>query len=93
VIVYEYLTKNVGVKESDVIIFGRSMGSGPSTYLSSMYTPFCLLLMSPYTCIKDVAKTLLGKLSFLLMPLVHERFRNIDTIKNAKCPVFILHGE
>ena len=69
------------------------MGSGPSTYLSSIYKPFSLLLMSPYTCIKDVARTLLGKLSFFLTPLVYERFRNIDTIKNAKCPVFILHGE
>lgn len=93
IIVYEYLTKNLGLKESDVIVFGRSMGSGPSTYLSSLYKPFSLLLMSPYTCIKDVARTLLGKLSFFLTPLVYERFRNIDTIKEAKCPVFILHGE
>lgn len=92
VIVYEYLTKNIGLKESDVIVFGRSMGSGPSTYLSSLFEPYCLLLMSPFSCIKDVAKTLLGKLSFLLIPLVYERFRNIDTIKQAKCPVFILHG-
>ena len=93
IVVYEYLTKNLGLKESDVILFGRSMGSGPSTYLSSLYKPFTLLLMSPFTSIKDVAKTLLGKLSFLLIPLVYERFRNVDTIKHAKCPVFILHGE
>jgi fermentation-respiration switch protein FrsA (DUF1100 family) len=48
--------------------------------------------MSPYTSIKDVAKFFLGKLSFLITPIVYERFRNIDSIKQAKCPVFILHG-
>jgi len=48
--------------------------------------------MSPYTSIKDVSRSLLGKLSFLLTPIVYERFRNIDSIKDAKCPVFFLHG-
>ena len=57
------------------------MGSGPSTYLASKKAAYSLLLMSPYTSIKDVAKTLLGKLSFLLTPIVYERFRNIDAIK------------
>ncbi len=68
------------------------MGSGPATHIASLYPAYTLLLMSPYTSIKDVAKTLLGRLSFLLTPLVYERFRNIDTIKHSKCPVFILHG-
>lgn len=68
------------------------MGSGPSTHLASKYPAYTLLLMSPYTSIKDVSRSLLGKLSFFLTPLVYERFRNIDTIKEAKCPVFILHG-
>ena len=90
--IFTYLTRHVGIKSSDIILFGRSMGSGPATHLASQYNAFSLLLMSPYTSIKDVAKTLLGKLSFLLTPLVYERFRNIDAIKNAKTPVFLLHG-
>lgn len=68
------------------------MGSGPATHLASKKGAHMLLLMSPYTSIKDVAKTFLGKFSFLIAPLVYERFRNIDAIKEAKCPVFILHG-
>ena len=68
------------------------MGSGPSTHLASLYNVSSLLLMSPYTSIKDVAKSLIGSLSFLIMPFVLERFRNIETIANAKCPVFLLHG-
>lgn len=68
------------------------MGSGPATYLASKKNAFSLLLMSPYTSIKDVSRSLLGKFSFLLTPIVYERFRNIDAIKEAKCPVFFLHG-
>jgi hypothetical protein len=67
------------------------MGSGPTSYLSSIKNPFALLLMSPYTSIKDAAKSLLGWASFLSI-IVYEKFRNIDTIKHAKCPVFFLHG-
>lgn len=68
------------------------MGSGPATHLSSLYKAYSLLLMSPYTSIKDVSKSLFGKMSFLITPLVYERFRNIDAIKGSQCPVFFLHG-
>ena len=68
------------------------MGSGPTSYLSSIKTPNSLLLMSPYTSIKDASKALLGWASFLSV-IVYEKFRNIDMIKKARCPVFILHGK
>ena len=79
-LIFEYLTKVISVKESDIILFGRSMGSGPATYLASQYNACALLLMSPYTSIKDVARSLLGWMSFLSV-IVYERFRNIDLIK------------
>ena len=91
-LIFEYLTKVIGVREHDIILFGRSMGSGPATYLSSKYNACALLLMSPYTSIKDVARSLLGWMSFLSV-IVYERFRNIDLIKDAKCPAFFLHGQ
>ena len=89
--VYDYLTQVVGVKESDVILFGRSMGSGPTSYLASRKECHSLLLMSPYMSIRDAARSLLGWASFLTV-IVYERFRNIDLIAEAKCPVFFLHG-
>jgi|LauGreDrversion4_2_1035121.scaffolds.fasta_scaffold73939_1 hypothetical protein len=68
------------------------MGSGPASHLSSIKNAYSLLLMSPYTSIKDVSKSLFGKMSFLVTPFVIERFRNIDSIKSSRCPVFFLHG-
>ena len=86
------MTRCIGIKESDIILFGRSMGSGPTSYLSSIKNPNALLLMSPYTSIRDAAKALFGWASFLSV-IVYEKFRNIDTIKRARCPVFFLHGQ
>ena len=34
-IVFDYLTEVMGIKESQIVLFGRSLGSGPSTYLAS----------------------------------------------------------
>ena len=68
------------------------MGSGPASYLSSIRRPNSVLLMSPYTSIKEASKSLLGWASFLSV-IVYEKFRNIDTIKKARCPVFFLHGK
>ena len=80
--VYDYLTKCMGIPESDIILFGRSMGSGPTSHLASKRSPCCLLLMSPYTSIKEAAKSLLGWANFLSF-IVYEKFRNIDAIKQA----------
>jgi esterase/lipase len=63
-IVVDYLTKCIGLNESDIIIFGRSMGSGPATYLASKINAYSLFLMSPFTSIKDVARNILGWIGF-----------------------------
>ena len=90
-IVFDYLTKTIGMQENDIVLIGRSMGSGPATYLASKKNAYSLLLISAYTSIKDVARDMLGWMSFLTV-IVYERFRNIDLIKTCKCPAFFLHG-
>ena len=49
--VYRYLIMTLGWKENDVLLYGRSMGSGPAVYLASEHRPGCLILMSAYTSI------------------------------------------
>lgn len=89
--IYDYLTQVCGIKESDIILFGRSMGSGPTSFLSSKKACHSILLMSGFMSIKDAAKYLFGWGSFMSW-MVIERFRNIDYIAQAKCPCFIMHG-
>lgn len=51
VLIYDYLTTVAGLNEENIVLYGRSMGSGPSSYLASIRNPFCLILMSAYTSI------------------------------------------
>jgi hypothetical protein len=80
--IYDYLTLCMGIRQKDILLFGRSMGSGPCSYLSSIRKPYALLLMSPYTSIQNAAKSILGWASFLGY-VVYEKFKNIDVIKKA----------
>ncbi len=35
IIVFEYLVNKIGIKAKDIILFGRSLGSGPASYIAS----------------------------------------------------------
>ena len=78
--IYDYLTTMCGIKESDVILWGRSMGSGPTSYLASRKQCHSLLLMSPYMSIKDATKSLFGWAGSMLSMIVFERFKNKEYI-------------
>lgn len=65
-LVYSFVQSVSSLQEKDIILLGRSLGSGPATYLSASHNPGGLILMSPYTSIKSVATGKVGFLSFLL---------------------------
>jgi abhydrolase domain-containing protein 17 len=50
--VFDYLTKVLNVKQSSIIVMGRSIGSGPACYLAAMRDPLALLLVSGFKSIK-----------------------------------------
>jgi fermentation-respiration switch protein FrsA (DUF1100 family) len=82
--------QNLKYDAKDVILFGRSMGSGPACYISSICKPAALILLSPYTSLKDVVKSLLGSLPSMI---VKDRFQNIEVIRNVDCPTLLIHGQ
>ena len=55
-IVYKFILEKLRWKESDIIICGRSIGSGPACYISSKYKPASLVLISPHTSIRGIVK-------------------------------------
>lgn len=65
------------------------MGSGPACKLASDYFIKALILMSPFTSIKEAANSLVGFLSIILK----DRFRNIDIISKVKSPILLIHGK
>ncbi|CAD8067069.1 unnamed protein product [Paramecium primaurelia] len=88
--VYNYLTKRLGYTENQIIIFGRSIGSGPATYIAGKYKPACLALMSPFTSLKAAVRDYVGSWA---QYLIRQRFDNLDQIKKVRIPTFILHGK
>ena len=88
--VFDYLTLTLGVAPSDIILFGRSIGSSPSCYIAKERPDVgCMILMSPFKSLREVAKDRVGK---ILSYLLADRYRNIDLIEHTKCPVLIIHG-
>ena len=53
--VYKFCLHDMGIDESDIIVFGRSMGSGPACFLAGRFNPRALCVMSGYTSIKRIA--------------------------------------
>lgn len=86
-LVYEWVVKNVTQHEHNVILYGQSVGSGPSCYLASRRSNVGgLVLHSPFT---SGMRVLTPSRAMACLDI----FPNIDRIKKVKCPVFIIHGQ
>ena len=88
--VFDFLTNFLEVNSSDIFVFGRSIGSGPATWLARNKSAGALILMSAYTSIRRAVKSIAGSVA---QYLVADRFKNIDHMPFVKCPTFILHGQ
>lgn len=83
--VYKYATSELNIPPEKIIIFGRSLGSGPSCYLAEKYPVAGLILNSGFMSVFRVVFK-------FRWTLPGDMFPNIDRIKNIKCPVCIIHS-
>ena len=95
--VYEYFTeKNAEGKfpAKNVIFWGRSIGSGPTTWMVSQLAErkieAGLILQSPFTSIKDAAGDIAGKIA---KAFLSNRWNNVKRIAKIKGPVLLIHGK
>ena len=83
--VYSYMLNVLKVTPDRIVVFGKSLGTGPSVYLASKQRVAGLILMSAFLSIYRVV------LNFRwTMP--GDMFPNIDRIKSVECPVCIIHS-
>merc|ERR1712187_40355 len=73
-----------------VILFGRSIGSGPTVYLASRFPVGGLILVAAFASVREAAKRLVGG---LIAQALSERFPNLSIIGNVSCPTLFIHGE
>ena len=72
-----------------LVLAGRSLGTGVAVQLASRQPPRLLVLISPYTSLVDMGRSLVGPLAPALVP---DRFDNLSKIAAVTCPVVIIHG-
>jgi len=85
-----FLLKEKNYKPEDIIIYGRSIGTGPAVDLASCHQTKGLILESPYASLKKLANEKLPMLFPGLFLKYH--FNNAEKIKKVKSPVVLIHG-
>ena len=86
--VYKYTVDQVaGGDESNIVVYGQSVGSGPSCYIASKRKNVGgLVLHSPFT---SGMRVLTPSRALACLDI----FPNVDRIKKVQCPVMVIHGQ
>jgi uncharacterized protein len=88
---WRYLVTEKGFAPEDIIIYGRSIGTGIATELAARHACKGLILESPFTSLKKLARQ---KVPFLFPSLfLKYHFDNLGKINSVKCPVLFIHGD
>jgi pimeloyl-ACP methyl ester carboxylesterase len=86
--VYDYAIERLGVASGNLIVIGRSLGSGVATYVAAHRPVRGVVLITPYDSIKDVAQGL-----YPLLPvgrLIKHPFRSDLLAPKLQTPVLML---
>ncbi|XP_057435405.1 uncharacterized protein LOC130728079 isoform X1 [Lotus japonicus] len=84
--VYKYLEENYGAKQEDIILYGQSVGSGPTLDLAARLPRLrAVVLHSPILSGLRVMYPVKRSYWF-------DIYKNIDKIPLVKCPVLVIHG-
>lgn len=81
---YHYLTETLRVPPHKIILYGRSMGGGPTAYLAEHYSVGGVVLHSTFVSAYRV------QTGIKLLPW--DRFDNLSRIPHIKAPIFFIHG-
>jgi fermentation-respiration switch protein FrsA (DUF1100 family) len=84
---YNYLRRSY--HEERIVVYGRSLGTGPAVYLASANAPRTLILEAPYVSLEDL---IAQKAPYLPMFLLRYPMHSDQRINAVRCPVYLFHG-
>lgn len=86
--VYKFMREKLGIKTDKIIAMGQSIGSYPSVHLAS-HKPLLsgLILVNPLASGKKLINKKVTEFD------KGDIFNNVRKIKNAHCPILIIHGQ
>ncbi len=82
---YNYLTQQLGVPAKQIIVYGRSVGGGPTIDLASRQTVGGLVVESSFVSAFRVLTQI------PILPF--DKFVNIDKIGKVRSPILVIHGK
>jgi fermentation-respiration switch protein FrsA (DUF1100 family) len=87
---WAHLTDERGIAPADIVVFGRSMGGGPATWLAARHPPGALILESVFTTVPDV-----GAHHYPFLPvraLATNQFDNEARVAEIDAPTLHIHS-
>ena len=87
----EFLRERYGVKPSQLVIFGRSLGAAVAAELAGRIESLILILESPFVSVPEMARAV-----FPLLPVgrfLSTQYNTMEKVQRVRSPLFILHGE
>jgi fermentation-respiration switch protein FrsA (DUF1100 family) len=88
---FDYLTKNPEVDPARIVVFGQSLGSAVAVDLAVRRRFSGLILVAPFTSIRDMAREDLPWLP--IWGLLKIRYDSLSKIKRIDMPLLVLHGD
>lgn len=83
--VYAYLRDQQHLQPDQILVFGRSVGGGPSVELAAHHPVGGLILESVFTSAFRVMTR------FPIFPI--DKFDNLRKISSVPCPILVIHGQ
>lgn len=89
--VYFFIREELNLSASNIVLMGRSLGTGLALRLASQYSAAGLILISAFTSINDVASEVV-RIRYIKKAL-SQRFDNLQAMKKVSCPLLMIHGK
>ncbi|HEY5061576.1 MAG TPA: alpha/beta hydrolase [Gemmatimonadaceae bacterium] len=90
----ELVRTTLGAPRGDTIYFGHSLGTAVATELATVETPRALVLQSPFSSARDMARRMVipgVTVLWGIMSRVH--FDTTTCVRTLACPVWVTHGD
>jgi dipeptidyl aminopeptidase/acylaminoacyl peptidase len=87
---WAWLAQRSDVDTTRVVIYGRSVGSGPAAWLAAHHTPAGLILESAFTSLRAMAAV-----HYAIFPsfLAGSGYDNLSAVRRVRAPALFMHGQ
>lgn len=89
-IVFDFCVHKLNFRKQRIFAFGRSIGTGPASYLAAHRPIGLLCMMSGFSTISEAIKDMLGGIA---KKCVKNHFDNFANLMKTKAPVLLIHGK